>query len=1419
MPLTRGFTDEIKELNAEPILGTPVDELLDDTISRIAKQGDSPVRLYASATADENLNIGASVVEMGDGAGKSASPVNNLVGAFAGGTISFQSRTATATIKVGGATFSFPTSTVGKYRRLVMVITSTGTIDSAWSAETASVSALADPGTLLSSLTGNPCGYIDLECTYSDGSGGKFKTAGSATNVIENKVGSTIRIFRFGSGAGAGSSTYDFNKYIGSGTGIGWYSTIAAASPTAGDRILVVSGYTLTATETWAFNNVTIVFMPNQKLNFTAATTSALVISGNGNRIYDLFASANIVTTLTNGILVSGTDNQLYGATIEANNASLTITNAVSLTGQRNVAVGDRVITAGAITYKVGVTAVDSIALISGVLQNNESTTQDFTKYVGTKPTNSDGKNWYATVAAASPTTGDRILVVGGYSLGATETWAFNDVTITFMPGQQLTFTAATTSALVISGARNRIYDIWVNLNISGSMTDGILVSGVDNHIYGGMVETTNAGLTLTDAYSLTGARNTVFGDRKATAGTITYKIGSTITDSAALISGSFQSADYTQDFNKYIGTKPPNSDGKEWYTTLAGASPSAGDRILVVGGLSFSSTETWAFSNVTIVWMPNRPITFTGATTSALIISGNGNHFYDLWVRANITGPITLTNGISVTGTDNQFYGSMVETFNSGTTITNAYNLSGQRNVVVGERLATSGTITNKIGTTALDSAALVSGSFQNAETTTDFTKYVGTKPSNSDGKNWYATIAAASPTDGDRILLVTGYTLTATEVWTFNNVTIVSMPNQILTFTNATLVLGAVVISGINNRFQDLWIRINMSGTLIAGVNCSGTNNQFQGLTVEAYNSGLTISYAVNVGGGSCFATGARIATLGTITNKIGTTASDSIAIISGSIGIGNTVINSNIGGDFNKYVGGTTGPGWYSSISAATPSSGDRILVVGGFSLIATETWSFNNVTIVFMPGQQITFTGATTSALIISGNKNKLYEPWIQINIAASLTNGISITGTDNQIFGAMVEGTNAGLTLTNAYSLSGQRNTVIGERLASLGAITYRTGTTATDSVALISGALQSNEYTTQDFTKYIGTKPTSSDGKNWYTTFAGATPTAGDRILITAALSLSDTEVWSFSNVTMVFMPTATLTFTGTTGGRIIEISGSSNTFYDMYVKLNTGTSVTNGILISGNDNKLLSTTVDSVNSSNLITFAFNAIGVRNNVIGDRKVSAGRIINEVNPGILLNLTGTLNATTTITMANTTGIVAGMIISGVLIPIGTSVISVTPNTSITISVAATGSASGVQFYFSDENILRITNHHHTAMFDVGGFARINSPTVPLLGATAAGNYEYFDCSSQHIFYKTATTGTVYYTLSNMAEGQTVNIVVSTSSGVTSPVITWTDTPKWAGGTIPTPTATASKFDVYTFIKIGGLIFGSALLNMS
>jgi len=163
-----------------------------------------------------------------------------------------------------------------------------------------------------------------------------------------------------------------FNKFVGTtpGEGGNWYSTIAAANPTSGDRILVVNGYTLSATETWAFNEVTMMFIPGQWLTFTTAITRLLYITGSTNRIYDMRIRGNISATITNGVEVSGTDNHLYGLAIEAANAGLTIINAVHLPGSRNVAIGNRYVISGAITNKSNSSlGTDSITNISGEIR------------------------------------------------------------------------------------------------------------------------------------------------------------------------------------------------------------------------------------------------------------------------------------------------------------------------------------------------------------------------------------------------------------------------------------------------------------------------------------------------------------------------------------------------------------------------------------------------------------------------------------------------------------------------------------------------------------------------------------------------------------------------------------------------------------------------------------------------------------------------------------------------------------------------------------------------------------------------------------------------------------------------------------------------------------------------------------------
>jgi hypothetical protein len=203
MPLTRGYTDEIKELNAEPIIGSAVGELLDDTVTRIAKHIDIPLRLYASATPDQYLNIGASKIEAGDGAGKVTPPVDSALPVIAGGQIGFTAKTAPAFVKIDGAAFSFPTTTAGEFRRLAFSVDGLGNLNAVWSVASATVVGLTDPGLLHVQMAGVPVGYIDLEALAAAGT---YKTAGSATDVIENKAGSDIRIFRYGSGSGSGGA-------------------------------------------------------------------------------------------------------------------------------------------------------------------------------------------------------------------------------------------------------------------------------------------------------------------------------------------------------------------------------------------------------------------------------------------------------------------------------------------------------------------------------------------------------------------------------------------------------------------------------------------------------------------------------------------------------------------------------------------------------------------------------------------------------------------------------------------------------------------------------------------------------------------------------------------------------------------------------------------------------------------------------------------------------------------------------------------------------------------------------------------------------------------------------------------------------------------------------------------------------------
>lgn len=157
-----------------------------------------PLRLYASTTPDAKLNIGPSLTSRPDGTGLSVFPIKHATPSVSASSINFQTQ-ATA-----GATFqiTWPVSTVGRYRRLALSVLSTGQIVGNFSAEVASVGLLPDQGTLYVS-SGTSLGYIDLECTAVTPA---FKTIGSASNIIENKVSGTARIVNLAGGGGGSTS-------------------------------------------------------------------------------------------------------------------------------------------------------------------------------------------------------------------------------------------------------------------------------------------------------------------------------------------------------------------------------------------------------------------------------------------------------------------------------------------------------------------------------------------------------------------------------------------------------------------------------------------------------------------------------------------------------------------------------------------------------------------------------------------------------------------------------------------------------------------------------------------------------------------------------------------------------------------------------------------------------------------------------------------------------------------------------------------------------------------------------------------------------------------------------------------------------------------------------------------------------------
>ena len=198
MPETKGQNFQNVQESALTVTGLPSRSNNEDIVSALDQDKNQPLRLFESTTPDANLNIAAQEFQMYNGVGKSVPPINNQIPDFVASTINFQTQATTG----GTINITWPTSTVGQYRLFGITLLSSGEIETIFSEEQATLGALPNPGTVFVS-GGLPIGWLELECTNV---AGYFKTAGSTTNIIENKVGSDSRIHLFGAGGGSGGT-------------------------------------------------------------------------------------------------------------------------------------------------------------------------------------------------------------------------------------------------------------------------------------------------------------------------------------------------------------------------------------------------------------------------------------------------------------------------------------------------------------------------------------------------------------------------------------------------------------------------------------------------------------------------------------------------------------------------------------------------------------------------------------------------------------------------------------------------------------------------------------------------------------------------------------------------------------------------------------------------------------------------------------------------------------------------------------------------------------------------------------------------------------------------------------------------------------------------------------------------------------
>ena len=644
----------------------------------IDANSDTPLRLFATfPTADTKLNIGASTVERSNGTGLIAPPVDDNVGTFVVSTVDLSTGAITGgTVTLDGGAFALPTTTIGQFRRLAFVQKSDGSVDSRFSAAAASVGALENPGSIWSNLDGANMGYIDLEAYGAT----TYKTAGSATNVIENKETTNIRIFNVGSGGGTGgggAEDFVLNSISGS------TAQIKKGFMKVSDGRILVTG---NGTDTSTAPAVLFIDLDTVITNSPGGLTQPA-----DNTTYYLYID---LETLPDPI--SLTDGRDVINVVEANFKLLTL-NPREVNPLRYANCGyihsadtGNAWTGTGATFGERPPAVHD--LLGALVQSIEKKT--ITVTTSTTATVAHGLSAKPNFFSASYTDGTDEVPRSptNYITDYDDTNIdYNSLAEAFGSGQTLTIIAmyipVTPNAVVSNADRFK----------SSFLTS----SG-----------TTTLPHTLTDKESIKGIsiieRDTTLGrDRVLPANTIVQNYD----DTNLYLDWTGYSPSATLQYQIVTGASPLPSQipidfsgytklvgfGPGSYNTLADAIAAAevGDSILVNKSYSISSAETISVSDIYIRFMPGVIITVTGGS-EALVITGDDVHIEGARYLVNFAG--TLTEGIQLNGDDCQVVRAKIEVDNAGLTVTNAYRLSGSRGLVEGAIKTTNGTVTNTV-------------------------------------------------------------------------------------------------------------------------------------------------------------------------------------------------------------------------------------------------------------------------------------------------------------------------------------------------------------------------------------------------------------------------------------------------------------------------------------------------------------------------------------------------------------------------------------------------------------------------------------------------------------------------------------------------------------------------------------------------